>query len=107
MHLFGGTIIAKVGADGCYAVGVSRKAPRIITATYPQTAFGIAFKIEDGNLDMLYVCVADVIHQLGLGSTDMRDTLDSWRRLPRHSTTGHKVGETYLSGNLRPAHTRK
>ena len=54
MRAYEGRLIGKLGADGCYGIAV--RADRMITTGHPnREVMGIAVKIEDGNVDILYV----------------------------------------------------
>ena len=68
MEAFAGALIGKVGADGCYAVGI--RASDQTRQLGADGAMGIAVKIEDGNLDILYAAVVEILGQLQLGTPD-------------------------------------
>lgn len=71
MEAFQWRLIDKVGADGVYAdcvdaVGVREsEQPRRLGA---ERALGFSVKIHDGNLDVLYALVAEILEQLGIGT---------------------------------------
>lgn len=64
------------GADGCYGVAVRASE---CGAQMPgrDGAIGIAVKIEDGNIGMLYAAVMEILQQLGIGTPEI------WHRLAR------------------------
>ena len=70
MRAFQGSLIGKIGADGCYGIGIraSERTKQLGT----DGAIGIAVKIEDGNISILYSAVAEILEQLQLGEPDMR-----------------------------------
>jgi L-asparaginase II len=78
MQAFGGALVGKLGADASYAIGVRR----------PEGALGIAVKVEDGNMTVLYAIVAEVLAQLGIGAEDERRKLDAFRHPPMRNTIG-------------------
>ncbi|RAH42008.1 asparaginase [Aspergillus brunneoviolaceus CBS 621.78] len=61
MHAYGGAVVGKLGADGCY--GVARLASRS--------------KSKNGNIGMLYAAVMEILQQLGIGTPEI------WHRLAR------------------------
>jgi L-asparaginase II len=78
MQAFDGALVGKLGADASYAIGVRR----------PEGALGIAVKVEDGNMTVLYAIVAEVLAQLGIGAEDERRKLDAFRHPPMRNTIG-------------------
>ncbi|CAK9784763.1 putative thermolabile L-asparaginase [Cutaneotrichosporon oleaginosum] len=75
-------VVGKVGADACYGVGV-RAAGR---------EMGIAVKVEDGNMDILYAAVAEILERLGIGSEEERRGVKEFHQAERRNTAGVKVG---------------
>jgi L-asparaginase II len=64
MEAYGGLLIGKLGADGCYGIGVREcEATRKLGV---EGALGISVKIEDGNVGVLYSAVVEVLAQLGI-----------------------------------------
>lgn len=64
MAAFGSVLIGKVGADGCYAIGMRpNRTARLFGA---EGSIGFAVKIEDGNLNILYAAVLEILRRLGL-----------------------------------------
>ena len=100
MQAFKGDLIGKVGADGCYGIGLRAR------ATERKQALGIAVKIEDGNLSILYAVAAEILHQLGIGTAEQRGALDDFHKLARRNTAGVTVGETKFDFRLQEEGTQ-
>lgn len=102
MRAHRGRLIGKLGADGCYAIAI--RAPEGISTddqhrTKKGGVMGIAIKIEDGNIDILYVAVLEILRQLGIqptGSVDDPDiaALRRFTLVDRYNTVGQVVGHT-------------
>jgi L-asparaginase II len=90
MQAFGGALVAKVGAEASYAIGVRR----------PEGVLGIAVKVEDGNVAALYAIVMDVLLQLGIGTQAQRRELDIFHAPPMRNTMGIETGRLELSVGL-------
>lgn len=100
METFGGALVGKLGADGCYGVGI-RASPE--TAKLGATdALGIAVKIEDGSIEILYTVVAEILEQLQIGTPEQRARLDSFHYLERRNTMNRVIGRIYLDFVVRP-----
>jgi L-asparaginase II len=80
MSAFDGALVGKLGADGSYAIGVRESSQTAAhTATRgAQGALGIAVKIEDGNVGVLYAVVAEVLALLDIGTAEQRAKLDAF-----------------------------
>ncbi|KAL4803204.1 L-asparaginase II [Aspergillus unguis] len=90
MQGFQGAVIGKVGADGCYSVGIrASEQTRMLGAA---GAIGIAVKIEDGNLGVLYSVVAEIIDRLKIGSPEMRGKLEAFHHPEIKNTAGVVTG---------------
>jgi L-asparaginase II len=87
MQAFKGALVAKVGADASYTIGVQR----------PEGVLGIAVKVEDGNTTVLYAIVVDVLLQLGIGTQAQRRELDIFHSPPMRNTMGIETGRLALS----------
>ncbi|KAJ5503706.1 hypothetical protein N7463_006580 [Penicillium fimorum] len=58
MAAFRGLLIGKLGADGCYGIGIREcEQTRALGA---EDTIGISVKIEDGNISVLYLAVAEI-----------------------------------------------
>jgi L-asparaginase II len=51
-------------------------------------AIGVALKVENGNLDVLYAAVTKILAQLGIGTDVMREKMEGWRFLNIYNTAG-------------------
>ena len=90
MHVFGGALVGKTGADASYAIGVRRD----------EGALGIAVKVEDGNTSVLNAVVVHVLDQLGIGTPQQRDALAAFRNPPTRNTMGVPTGRLDVSFTL-------
>lgn len=100
MTAYGGLLVGKLGADGCYGVGI-RESECTRNLGVSKGGVGIAVKIEDGNIDILYAAVMEILAQLEIGSEAMRDSLQSWHRPPIFNTMGVVTGRTSHSIDVR------
>ncbi|KAM3438375.1 hypothetical protein NHJ13734_004196 [Beauveria thailandica] len=90
MRAFGGRVIGKVGADACYGVGIRAcEETRRLGAV---GSVGIAAKIEDGNMDILYSAVAEILARLEIGTAKMRAALDGFHSVAIKNTVGVVTG---------------
>lgn len=95
-----GQLIGKVGADGCYGIAVrASEQTRRLGKAGP---IGIAIKIEDGNLDVLYSVAAEILARLRIGDSDTLQKLEHFRHMKRLNTAGVEVGEYTHAYRLRP-----
>lgn len=86
MNATRGRLIAKVGAEGVYTVGV------MPNQQYP-TGLGVSVKIEDGDdrrVRAMVVC--EVLKQLGVLNNDELEQLAHWRRRDVRNRRGEVVG---------------
>lgn len=95
---FEGTLVGKLGADGCYGVAI-----RPHEGDLNARALGIAVKIEDGNIDVLYEAVVEILEQLRIGSDDTRRKLSTFYQCKRLNTAGAVVGRVHSAFRLRNA----
>ena len=70
MNAFDGQVVGKLGADACYGIGV--RASERTRALGADGALGISVKIEDGNLDVLYMVVSELLERLQIGTAEQR-----------------------------------
>ncbi|KAJ5295455.1 hypothetical protein N7508_010276 [Penicillium antarcticum] len=94
MEAYGGLLIGKLGADGCYGIGVREcEATRKLGV---EGALGISVKIEDGNVGVLYSAVLEVLVQLGIGiagnGDGVPDVLKRFHRQKIVNTVGAETG---------------
>ncbi|KAJ5103220.1 hypothetical protein N7532_003749 [Penicillium argentinense] len=101
MNAFGGEVIGKLGADGCYGVGV--KESEWTRSLGAEGAVGIAVKIEDGSIPILYSAVAEILEQLQVGTSTMRDAVAHFHRLEVRNTVGVVTGWTVPQFKVRRA----
>jgi L-asparaginase II len=93
MRRYGGLLIGKVGADGCYGVGI-RECEDTRRLGASESGVGIAVKIESGSMDLVYAAVAEILVQLQIGSADARSALQGWRAPEIFNTMGVITGVT-------------
>ncbi|KAF4421752.1 L-asparaginase [Fusarium acutatum] len=101
MRVYKGQLIGKVGADGCYGVGIREsEQTRSVGA---RGSLGISVKVDDGNLDILYAVVADVLEQLNIGTPYTRQALEKWHYFKRKNTMDVVIGSVSFDFKLRSA----
>ena len=98
MRAFNAALVAKVGADGSYAIGV--RASKQTARLGAEGAIGIAVKVEDGNANVLYAVVSGLLAQLDLGTPEQRAALNAFRARPILNTMGVEVGRLAVSVEL-------
>ncbi|KAF4549653.1 Hypothetical protein D9617_20g027090 [Elsinoe fawcettii] len=99
MGAFAGDLIGKVGADGCYGIGMRPcEATRKLGAA---GAVGIAVKIEDGHMFMLYSAVVEILEQLDIGTSDTRAKIEQWRKHEVRNTMDIVTGQVSYQIQLR------
>jgi len=90
IRAFEGMSIGKIGADGCYCIGIREsKQTRNLGAV---GAVGIAVKIEDGDINILYSAVLEILKLLQLGPSVMHQELSCFRRQQILNTVGILTG---------------
>ncbi|KAM0205017.1 hypothetical protein ACHAQI_009565 [Fusarium lateritium] len=94
MEVYKGQLVGKLGADGCYAVGIRECADTKRLNVHG--AMGIAVKVDDGNYDILYAVVMEVLEQLDIGTPEARDLLQQWHHFKRRNTMDVIVGTVDL-----------
>ncbi|KAL5340349.1 L-asparaginase II [Aspergillus crustosus] len=99
MREFQGALFGKVGADGCYGIGI--RASEQTKKLGAVGTIGIAVKIEDGNLNVLYSAVAEILERLQLGTPEMRQKLAIFHRPGILNTAGVVTGRLSHSFELR------
>ncbi|KAK8855594.1 L-asparaginase II [Apiospora arundinis] len=95
MLAYGGDLIGKLGADGCYGVGIRalEQTGRISGGNSEGQALGLAVKIEDGSIEMLYVAVMEILSQLRIGDREKRGKLRHFHYLERKNTMNVVTGQ--------------
>ncbi|KAF7171823.1 hypothetical protein CNMCM5623_004147 [Aspergillus felis] len=101
MHAFRGTLIGKLGADGCYGIGIRASEQ---TAQLGATgAVGISLKIEDGNIGILYCAIMEILEQLGVRPPELCSELADFHRPSIVNTAGIVTGRVIPAFKLRAA----
>ncbi|KAM0551725.1 hypothetical protein ACHAPJ_008292 [Fusarium lateritium] len=99
MQVYKGQLIGKLGADGCYGVGIREsEQTRRLGA---RGSLGISVKVDDGNLDILYAVVVEVLEQLNIGTSETRKALDRWHHFQRKNTVDVVIGSVSFDFQLR------
>ncbi|ABZ84282.1 l-asparaginase ii [Heliomicrobium modesticaldum Ice1] len=83
-----GAVVAKIGADGVYALAV------------PEKGWGLAAKVEDGNMKVLGPIILEALSQLGLLSAEQRKALAAHDRYAVKNNVKEVVGETRAAFTL-------
>lgn len=92
MRAYEGTLVGKLGADGCYGIAVRAPSDSLSQHGLGQQAIGIAVKVEDGNIDILYSAVMEILEQLDVGTKDMRQQLAGFHHPSIINTAGVVTG---------------
>lgn len=92
MQIFQGALIGKLGADGCYGIGI--RASETTKKLGAKGAIGISVKIEDGNIGILYSAVVEVLEQLGIGTREQLQHLAGFHHPKIFNTVGVVTGHT-------------
>jgi L-asparaginase II len=95
-----GALLGKIGADACY--GISIRSSATTRALGSEGAIGIAVKVEDGNIDILYAAVLEVLKQLGIWSASERPELKRFHERLVLNTMGVETGRFFTGFKLRP-----
>lgn len=99
MRAFPGILIGKLGADGCYGVGI--RASEQTKRFGANGGVGIGVKIEDGNIGILYSAVSEILSQLDIGDPDMRQKLAQFHSPEIKNTVGVVTGKVSPHFTLR------
>lgn len=93
MKTYQGTLIGKLGADGCYGIGIRRSQDDDGSVSAVKNgAIGIAVKIEDGNINILYSAVMEILDQLEVGTPTVRQQMADFYLRDIHNTVGVVTG---------------
>lgn len=91
MRAYKGQAIGKLGADACYGIGIREsEETRRLGAVGP---IGIAAKIEDGNIDVMYGALVEILERFQLGTPEMRGELDMYLKQSVKNTRGIVTGQ--------------
>ncbi|PDT18619.1 asparaginase [Rhizobium sp. J15] len=99
MRAYNGALIGKLGADASYAIGV--RASDETRRLGADGALGISVKIEDGNVEILYAVVTEILERLGIASPDIRSQLAAFHHPQRVNTMGVTTGGVSFPFKLR------
>ncbi|OAR00214.1 hypothetical protein LLEC1_03168 [Akanthomyces lecanii] len=101
MRAYKGRVIGKIGADACYGIGVREcKDTRRLGAV---GSIGIAAKIEDGNLDILYSALPELLARLDIGTAETRSALEGFHSVAIKNTVGVVTGHVSFPFKLQAA----
>ncbi|KAI9929400.1 hypothetical protein ASPWEDRAFT_741347 [Aspergillus wentii DTO 134E9] len=89
MKNFQGALVCKPGSQGCCGIGI--RASEKTRQLGADGAMGISVKIEDGNIDILYSAVVEILKQLDIGTLDS-EALSAFHHPKILSTTGAVIG---------------
>lgn len=92
MRAYQGTLVGKLGADGCYGIAVRALPDSPSQSGLGRNAIGIAVKVEDGNIDILYSAVVEILEQLNIGTKEMRQHLEAFHHPNIVNTAGVVTG---------------
>ena len=90
MQTFQGSLVGKVGADGCYGVAI-RSSDRT-KALGADGAIGIGIKVEDGDRTILYSAAVHILEQLQIGTPETLLKLETFHHPPRVNTINVVIG---------------
>ncbi|MGU7772040.1 asparaginase [Burkholderia sp. MR1-5-21] len=90
MRAFEGQVVGKLGADACYGLGV--RASEQTRRLGADGALGISVKVEDGNIDVMYMIVSELLERLQIGTAEQRRQLDAFHRPPMRNTQNVEIG---------------
>ncbi len=95
MQAYQGALVGKVGAEAVYGVAVRQSSrTRELGAT---GAIGIGIKIEDGNRDVAYSVVVEILEQLKIGSEEQREKLEAFHKRKVTNTAGVTAGNVWYA----------
>jgi len=95
MRTFNGTLVGKLGADASYAIGVRASAQTAKLGA--NGAIGMAVKVEDGNVAILYAIVTELLAMLGIGDAATLEALDVFRLRATRNTVGLVTGRVEVA----------
>jgi L-asparaginase II len=94
-----GAWVGKLGAEGCYGVGIGDcQQTRGLGA---KGGLGIAVKIEDGNIDILYAALMEIFTELNLGTEEIRERLKKTYCTMAKNTMGVETGHLSFKMDLK------
>ncbi|WP_262137675.1 asparaginase [Pseudomonas sp. Marseille-Q5117] len=99
MRAFEGKVVGKLGADACYGLGI--RASEQTRRLGAHGAIGISVKVEDGNIEVLYRLVSEILERLQIGTATQRGLLNKYHRPPMLNTMGLETGHAEFTFNLK------
>lgn len=91
--------VGKLGAEGCYGVGI--RDCQQTRALGAKGGLGIAVKIEDGNIDILYAALMELLGRLDLGTDEVREKLKESYCTMAKNTMGIETGHVSFQMDLK------
>ncbi|RDH28082.1 L-asparaginase II [Aspergillus welwitschiae] len=101
MNAFQGRLMGKLGADGCYGIGI--RASEQTAQLGAIGAVGISVKIEDGNIGILYSATIEILEQLGIRPPELCSAIVDCHRPSNVNTAGIVTGRVIPAFKLRAA----
>ncbi|KAL3423050.1 l-asparaginase ii [Phlyctema vagabunda] len=99
MKVFDGVLIGKIGADACYGIGI--RASEQTRRLGADGAIGISVKIEDGNVEILYAAVVEILEQLQIGTLEVWQELEAFHHLKLRNTMNIVTGRVSFPFKVR------
>lgn len=99
MDAFKGSLVGKLGADGCYGIGIRQSDQTKRHGT--DGAMGISVKVEDGNINVLYMIVSELLDRLQIGTPEQRERLAAFHRPKMLNTRGIETGRAQFQFELK------
>ncbi|KAI8953118.1 hypothetical protein F4801DRAFT_576841 [Xylaria longipes] len=97
-------LVEKLGTDGCY--GLAIRESEQIRRLGAQGVVGTAVKIEDGDVEILYAVVMEILQQLDISTQEQRQSLYAFHYPARTNTAGETTGRVTFDQKVRPDRVR-
>jgi len=91
MQAYGGALVGKLGADASYAIGI--RASEQTRRLGAKGALGLSVKVEDGNVNVLYMLVCEVLERLEIGTAAQRELLSRFHHPKMLNTMNRETGQ--------------
>jgi L-asparaginase II len=98
MRAYGGAVVGKLGADACYGLGI--RASEQTRRLGASGSIGISIKVEDGNIDVLYMLVSETLERLQIGTPEQRALLAKFHKPKVLNTMNREVGHSEFTFEL-------
>lgn len=98
MKAFDGDVVGKLGADGSYGIGI--RASQQTRRLGSDGALGFSVKVEDGNIEVLYMLVCEILERLQIGTSLQRGLLSAFHRPKMINTMKREVGHADFTFEL-------